>query len=444
MEKPWPSFVSTVLQTLQKSGFEAMLVGGCVRDGLLQRRARDYDVATNATPHQVMSLFPKTASTGIQHGTVTVISKGQPIEVTTYRVDLGYSDGRHPEKVCFTPNLVEDLARRDFTINAIAQDLQGRFIDPYQGRVDLGRQTIRCVGSPTIRFQEDSLRILRALRLAAELAFSIEKTTFYEMLNAAPLLAKLPGERVGQELWRLAAAGHWFEKLQSLANITFWEPLGPAVSSLQPGLAALSRENEIHQKAWLTVPENPEDSQQRALAALITWLWAGKQSLESAEALARHCGWSKAIGNTLTHTLAMMQDDPAVWSILDWRIHLYEGPRESLGLACRILDWFAGLDPGAANSRWRLCQKIWDKHPLQTPRALSITGEDLIHLGLQGQNIGQVKKALVAAVLSERCPNQRQSLLTLAREISQPLAYPQNEVLEPTNTPESWHGWEQG
>ena len=143
---------NAVLEQLERAGFQAYLVGGCVRDFLLRQEPTDYDVATDATPQQVQGLFPHTVATGIAHGTVTVLSKEAPIEVTTFRVETAYSDGRRPDQVRFVSRLEEDLARRDFTINAMAQDRRGQIYDPFNGRKDLAQKRIRAVGDPEQRF----------------------------------------------------------------------------------------------------------------------------------------------------------------------------------------------------------------------------------------------------------------------------------------------------
>ena len=165
-----------ILHRLQSAGFEAYLVGGCVRDFLLGRVPTDFDVTTNALPAEIQAVFAdaETFDTGIQHGTVTVLIDRMPFEVTTYRVDLGYSDGRHPDAVHFTRSLREDAARRDFTVNAMAYNDSEGLKDFFGGKDDLAARIIRCVGEPDRRFQEDALRVLRAIRFAAVLGFSIE------------------------------------------------------------------------------------------------------------------------------------------------------------------------------------------------------------------------------------------------------------------------------
>ena len=173
-----PENVQAVLKTLESAGHEAWCVGGCVRDALLGRSPGDWDVAASAQPEETLAAFgPRGLPTGLKHGTVTVKTPEGPVEVTTYRIDGVYRDHRRPESVAFTRSLDEDLARRDFTINAMARNLRGELRDPFGGREDLRRGILRCVGDPDRRFQEDALRILRGLRFAAALGLEIEPGT---------------------------------------------------------------------------------------------------------------------------------------------------------------------------------------------------------------------------------------------------------------------------
>lgn len=176
------------------------MAGGCVRDTLMGRRPSDWDVATAAPPEAVQSLFVRTVPTGIRHGTVTVLYGGGKCEVTTYRVDGAYSDHRRPDSVRFTPRLADDLSRRDFTINAMAMDAAGNVTDLFGGRADISRRLIRCVGEPEKRFEEDALRMLRAVRFSAKLGFEIEDGTLRAIRRCAPLAASLSAERVAAEL----------------------------------------------------------------------------------------------------------------------------------------------------------------------------------------------------------------------------------------------------
>ncbi|MBQ7566232.1 MAG: CCA tRNA nucleotidyltransferase [Oscillospiraceae bacterium] len=189
-----------VLHTLSAAGYETYFVGGCVRDTLLGRPVHDRDIATAALPEQVMALFPKCVPTGLKHGTVTVLEGGEPFEVTTFRCDGSYHDGRHPDAVAFVRELREDLSRRDFTVNAMAMDLAGNVTDLFGGREDLKKKIIRCVGDPATRFGEDALRMLRAFRFSAQLGFTVEPKTLAAIQDCAPLCTSLSAERVRDEV----------------------------------------------------------------------------------------------------------------------------------------------------------------------------------------------------------------------------------------------------
>lgn len=198
-----PSKVEMVLHVLEKAGYEAYAVGGCVRDSLLGRVPDDWDITTSAKPEQVKALFHRTVDTGLQHGTVTVMLDREGFEVTTYRVDGEYEDGRHPKEVTFTASLAEDLKRRDFTINAMAYAPGQGLVDMFGGMEDLEHKIIRCVGNPLERFTEDALRILRAVRFSAQLGFAIEENTKKGLSVLAPNLKNVSAERIQVELTKL-------------------------------------------------------------------------------------------------------------------------------------------------------------------------------------------------------------------------------------------------
>ncbi len=198
-----PPAAAKILQTLHEAGYEAYIVGGCVRDSLLGRSPEDWDITTSARPQQVKKLFRRTIDTGIQHGTVTVMEHGVGYEVTTYRIDGEYEDGRHPKQVSFTSLLSEDLRRRDFTINAMAYSQEEGIIDLFHGMEDLQQGVIRAVGDPAERFTEDALRIMRAVRFAAQLQYDIEPRTREALAAIAPNLKKISAERIQTELTKL-------------------------------------------------------------------------------------------------------------------------------------------------------------------------------------------------------------------------------------------------
>lgn len=213
-----PEKVSKIISILLEHGYEAYAVGGCVRDSLISREVNDWDITTSASPQQVKALFRRTIDTGIQHGTVTVMLDKEGFEVTTYRIDGEYEDGRHPKEVTFTSNLEEDLKRRDFTINAMAYNEQVGLVDIFGGVSDLEKGIIRCVGVAGERFDEDALRILRAFRFSAQLGFTIEEQTLLSAKERAGNLRKISAERIRTELTKLLVSKYPNRLLQASEN----------------------------------------------------------------------------------------------------------------------------------------------------------------------------------------------------------------------------------
>ncbi len=198
-----PENVKYIITTLENAGYEGYAVGGCVRDTVLGRNPDDWDITTSASPQQAKQLFAKTIDTGIQHGTITVLLGKETYEVTTYRIDGEYEDSRHPKEVIFTSNLLEDLKRRDFTINAMAYNDRSGMVDAFGGMEDLKNGLIRCVGNPRERFTEDALRMMRAVRFSGQLGYTIEKETAEAVTELAPTLEKISAERICTELTKL-------------------------------------------------------------------------------------------------------------------------------------------------------------------------------------------------------------------------------------------------
>lgn len=203
-----PEQVKYIMKVLNDQGYEAYAVGGCVRDRILGREPMDWDMTTSALPEETKKYFEKTIDTGIQHGTITVMLDGEPFEVTTYRIDGEYEDCRRPKEVFFTKNIVEDLQRRDFTINAMAYHPEEGVVDPFEGQADLKRKLIKCVGNPDHRFDEDALRMLRAVRFAAKLDFDIDGATANSIGKKNHLIANVSGERIRDELNKLLLSDH--------------------------------------------------------------------------------------------------------------------------------------------------------------------------------------------------------------------------------------------
>lgn len=210
MKIQMPAAVKEIIATLQQNNFEAYAVGGCVRDSILGRKPNDWDITTSASPEEVKALFRRTIDTGIEHGTVTIMVDKVGYEVTTYRIDGKYEDGRHPKEVTFTRNLKEDLLRRDFTINAMAYNDTDGLVDIFGGMQDIENKVIRCVGDPKARFTEDALRLMRAIRFAAQLGYSIEGKTREAMKEIAGNLTKISAERIQVELVKTLVSSNPF------------------------------------------------------------------------------------------------------------------------------------------------------------------------------------------------------------------------------------------
>ncbi len=208
MEIQLPDKVHKIIETLAVAGYEAYAVGGCIRDSALGRIPNDWDITTSARPEETKRFFPRTIDTGIRHGTVTVMIDGEGFEVTTYRVDGVYEDGRHPKEVTFTASLEEDLKRRDFTVNAMAYNEQTGLVDIFGGMQDIKEEVIRCVGNAEERFTEDALRMLRAVRFSAQLGYEIEEDTKEAIRKLAPNLKQISAERIQAELVKLAVSDH--------------------------------------------------------------------------------------------------------------------------------------------------------------------------------------------------------------------------------------------
>jgi tRNA nucleotidyltransferase (CCA-adding enzyme) len=218
MDKQLLKSAQTVLKQLEDAGYAAFLVGGYIRDSLLNRPVKDIDIATSAKPEEVLALFPKVVPTGLKHGTVTVLTGGFSFEVTTFRTESEYEEHRRPSEVIFVNDIVADLTRRDFTINAMAQDRQGKLIDPFGGQQDLSAGILRCVGDAELRFREDALRLLRCVRFAAEYRLQIEPDTWLALHANARLLKHIAMERVRAELVRIVGGRHPQDGFRLLAD----------------------------------------------------------------------------------------------------------------------------------------------------------------------------------------------------------------------------------
>ncbi len=384
-----------------RRGKEVYLVGGAVRNLLLGRPAQDYDFATDALPSEVQSFFRRVLPTGLQHGTVTVLFRGESFEVTTFRIDGTYSDGRRPDGVAFSTNLEEDLARRDFTINAMALNLSdGSLVDPFGGQDDLRRGLLRAIGNPGHRFDEDALRILRLFRFAAQLGFSMDSATLDAVPSRIRNLASVSRERVREELWKAMAGGEpqlAFGPLGKLGILTdLFAPM-----SIQPGtylnrLSSLSA--DIRWSYWLTLAgPSYRDQWERILRALT---WSNAQ-------VASTLGPTKALG-FLASDLGLSN---RAKSILEaW------GNRDRAAIGMEYLGALEaeGYWEDTKGLKAELLRVAKSAEPIFLGE-LDLNGDDLMRWGLPpGPQIGKVLRNLQKRVWEDPSLNSKERLKALA------------------------------
>ena len=388
-----PKYVQNVLARLEARGFNAYLVGGCVRDLMMGRRPSDWDVCTSALPAEVMAAFPQTRPTGLQHGTVTVLTKVKPVEVTTFRADGEYLDHRRPESVRFLPDISGDLSRRDFTVNAMALSRSGALIDLFGGRADLSQRLIRCVGKPDLRFSEDALRMFRAFRFSAQLGFTLEPETRAAILQNAPLSGALARERVSVELEKTLLS----PKPETVADILalgLLTGLADGSGARKPDFICL--QNAPHNRAgrWcafcaLLLQKGMLQSAAQFLTDLRLDTASVKDASKGAE-LARS-GAPK---------------DKTAWKRL-----LCENGEH----ACRCCAAACDALYGPGNTR-RLTAALKSGEPWKLSD-LSVNGADLSALGLKGPAIGKVLHRLLLHIVELPADNKRSTLLALAGDM---------------------------
>ncbi|MBQ8894857.1 MAG: CCA tRNA nucleotidyltransferase [Clostridia bacterium] len=376
-----PAGVAAVLERLELAGREGYLVGGCVRDHVMGCTPHDYDVTTSALPEETLAIFrgDRVIETGLQHGTVTVLTADGPVEVTTYRQDGTYSDHRHPDGVTFTRSLREDLARRDFTMNAMAMGRSGALEDPFGGREDIQRGLIRCVGEADRRFEEDALRILRGLRFAARLGFALEEETAAAMDRKKELLNTIARERVFSELCGLLQGVYAPEILAQYRAV---------VQSTLPELD-LSRCELLK-----ALPPEPA----LRLAALL--------QREQAPGLLTRL----KVSNEFRRTVLMLVEE---------REQLCPPERKAVRRRCAALgaENFLLLCRYQQNERARqIAEALIREKACLSIGDLAVNGRDLMGLGLRGAAIGRALEQLLEQVTEENIPNEKEALLQYLKQ----------------------------
>ena len=433
-----PRHVRAVLETLEAAGHEAWCVGGCVRDALAGSAPEDWDVASSARPEETLALFGDRGSpTGLRHGTVTVRTPEGPVEVTTYRIDGAYYDHRRPASVTFTRSIGQDLARRDFTVNAMAQNLRGELRDPFGGREDLRRGILRCVGDPDRRFHEDALRILRGLRFAAVLGLEPEPETAGAMERNRDLLRAVAPERIQTELVKLlcgAWAGDALERHPRILGV-FWPEALPMVGFDQRNVHHC---RDVWRHSLAAMMETPPVPVLRCAALLHD---AGKPSVFTLDeaGVGHFYGHAKA-GTVLAEAMLRRLRFPNEFRERTLRLiawHDRDIPRTEKGVRralralgeedLRLLLALKRADNLAqAPAYWgrqaeirkgeELLDRLLAEDACFSLRQLAVKGGDLLDLGLSGPAVGRTLEELLEAVVDGVLPNDRAVLLDRVRK----------------------------
>ena len=386
----YPDHIDEIITRFEKAGERAYIVGGSLRDMIIGLPPHDFDIATSALPEKTASLFKdkRVIETGIKHGTVTVLWNGEPVEITTFRVDGDYSDARHPNSVSFTPEIEKDLSRRDFTVNAMAYNKRDGLVDVFGGERDIKAKIIRAVGDPKVRFSEDALRIMRAFRFCAQLGFDIDAATLDAAGECAPLLERVARERIGAEFLRLICsqnASCALEQMiaQGVMSYVFegYTP-SPRLVSAVSNVAA-----EPISRLALLLSEADEDIARTLLNSLRC---SGKQIIG---ALAIRRGAFEKIESELE----------ARKLIAKTGIYAVD--------AAELSEALCVSDKGA---------RELVKRQMDTPSSikdLAVNGKDIAELGAKGKTIGEVLDTLLGFVIDDPELNDREKLLDLARKI---------------------------
>lgn len=433
-----------VLERLREKGQEGYLVGGCVRDLSLNRQPKDFDLTTSARPEELEEIFAdkKLILLGKAFGTVGILVNDELIETTTFRADGTYKDGRRPEEVRFSKSLEEDLKRRDFTINAMAMDLDGKIYDPYGGQVDLANKLIRAVGDPLVRFEEDKLRILRALRFAATYDFTIEEKTHAAIKEKSKDINQVSKERIRDELnkillldspskgiYLLEETGLLEEIIPELMPTVGFVQLSPyhdkdlfdhiletvdrTPKKLHIRLAALL--HDIGKVSTMSVDENGvghfygHDKLGAAMAReILKRLRYDKKTIESVSLLIdRHMKASPQMGPKGLKRIIRLVGEDLIFDLMDLMV-------------ADLLATKKDRDPSFLLERKKQIQEILDSKTLIDKKSLAISGRDLLDLGYkEGKFLGQTLDYLTDQVIDEKIANDREDLLKLARQIQE-------------------------
>ncbi len=433
-----PERVRHIMRILREQGYEAYVVGGCVRDALLGKVPKDWDIASNALPDAVKNLFPKTIDTGLEHGTVTVVVEGEAFELTTFRIDGQYDDNRHPEQVEFTGRLEDDLSRRDFTVNAMAWSEESGLIDLFGGRADLAAHCIRTVGLPGKRFHEDALRMLRAVRFAAGLGFEIDEQTLEGLTANSGLIVNISSERIRDELNGILASDYPM-KFQFLRDTGLLRLIMPEVDACfdtpqnNPHHIYNVGEHSLHALAaiekdkclrWTMLLHDAGKAVTRTTdeEGIDHFYGHSARSVEIAEAVLKRLKFDnrsmeRIIRLIRFHDRDIISQPKAVARAVnavgdDVFMDLLKVKRADM-VARNPTDLQKGIE--YIDGIERIYTELKEEHCCFSLKDLAIDGNDLIALGFQeGKELGKTLKLLFEKVLEDSALNEKEKLKELA------------------------------
>lgn len=428
-----------ILTELENHGFEAYMVGGCVRDGIMGRECNDIDITTNALPEQMLAVFSgyKVIPTGIKHGTVTVLCGGESFEITTYRIDGEYTDHRRPDEVRFTADIADDLARRDFTVNAVAMDRRGNIVDPFGGRADMESGIIRCVGVPQERFSEDALRILRAVRFSAQLGFKIDETTSEAVQGMRTDLRNISSERVRDELDKLICGKNAVEVLLGYSDV-----ITAVIPEFQPSIG-LDQRSPYHRydvwehtvRALATAP-----AENMKLRRALLYHDIGKPACMKLDETGRgHFKQHDRVGAEMTSEIMkrLHYDNKTIaytTALIANHSKKLRNKTDVKKMMCKIGDelFFELMEmkkcDNSAKNEFVLKENVFfDKladigreiaanDECRSIRGLAVNGSELAAIGLKGAEIGEIQREMLELVMEEELPNDRAELLKFAEQ----------------------------
>lgn len=438
MELPFQ--IAEILERLGRSGYDAFVVGGCVRDALMGLEPHDYDITSSALPEETKRVFSgcRVIETGIKHGTVTVLYKGIGVEITTFRIDGGYADGRHPDSVTFSRSVEDDLSRRDFTVNGIAYNPKTGFVDPFGGEADIRSGIIRCIGDPELRFSEDALRIMRAVRFSSVLGFTVEERTAEAVTSHRSDLHRVSAERIFSELKRLLCGRDIMRVMLEYPEV-FAEILPPLAWQIGYDQGSRYHDSTLYEhtaRAVAAVPAEP------ALRLAMLFHDMGKPRCRTVGADGEchyygHAEISAEIAGGLLETLKCdnvlrervcavikYHDTPADPSRRIVKRRLSQYGRELFRdiMYAQIADGTAQSELGGTrveNARKCLdaADKIIAEQPCLTLKELAVSGKDLRGIVPPSPLMGEILSELLGEVVGEELPNEKKALLERAKEL---------------------------